>query len=76
MDLSEIDRPILIGGNMKEMIKVEKEIETDGKYCNQSCDGYIVDYPVAECGIFNYALGLLNGKVLRCSACLKASGIE
>ena len=61
---------------MKEKIMVEKEIETDGKYCKHSCEGCIPDYLVAECGIFNYALKLEDVKVLRCSACLKASGIE
>jgi len=59
---------------MKELISVKKEIETDGKYCLSTCDGCIVDSPVDECSIFNYALNLSGGKVLRCEKCLKASG--
>jgi hypothetical protein len=58
---------------MKELIKVKKEIETDGKYCLPECDGCIVDFPVAECAIFNYALKLEDGKVLRCEKCITAS---
>ena len=61
---------------MKEIISVEKEIEVDGNYCEQTCEGCIVDYPIAECGIFNYVLKIEEGKVLRCVKCLKASGIE
>jgi len=57
---------------MKEIISVEKEIETNGKYCEQSCDGCIVD----ECTIFNYVLELEDGKLLRCVKCLNASGKE
>ena len=59
---------------MKEIISVKKEIETDGKYCLPTCDGCIVDYPVAECAIFQYALKIEEGKVLRCEKCIKASG--
>ena len=59
---------------MKELIRVEREIEVDGKYCSPECEGCIVDYPVAECAIFQYALKLEDGKVLRCEKCLKASG--
>ena len=61
---------------MKEIISVEKEIETDGKFCNPNCENCIVDYPIAECAIFNYNLELKDGKVLRCVKCLAASGKE
>ena len=61
---------------MKEIISVEKEIETDGKYCEQSCDGCVVDYPIAECGVFYCVLYLSDGNVLRCVKCLEASGIN
>ena len=61
---------------MKEQITITKEIEVNGNYCEQSCDGCIVDFPKAECSIFNYVLELKDGKVMRCSACLKASGME
>ena len=61
---------------MKEQITITKEIETNGNYCEQSCEGCIVDHPIAECSIFNYNLELKDGKVLRCVKCLNASGIE
>lgn len=61
---------------MKEIITITKEIEVNGNHCEPSCDGCIVDYPTAECGIFHCNIELKDGKILRCRACLKASGME
>ena len=61
---------------MRETITVEKEIETDGKYCEIACEWCVPDVEVAECGLFHYSLKIEEGKVLRCIACLRASGIE
>lgn len=54
---------------MTQKIKVEVEIKTDGKYCDEACEYY--DWDWDKCSLFHYDLEkCLGGGPLRCKKCL------